>query len=198
MNKSRTLKIFRNCSIYMIYVVVVFTMLFKIGEVKRIVTFNVSGVNSLKSSHMVDKYVPKRIEEEKKVQMPVITKYRLTSYYHNDELNSGACTGTGLCTWDFTPNEKGWLTYKGKLVIAAATTYLQKTFGTVEGRTYFTYYDEVKLTIDGVEYPGIILDTCGACYKDTRVDLFVKDSKSVIDRGYMGRNMISVEITKKK
>ena len=194
MTKSNTLKILRNCSIYMIYVVVIFSMLFKVGEVKRIVTFNISGVNSLKSSHMVDKYVPKVVEEP----AFTITKYRLTSYYHNDELKSGACTGTGLCEWDFTPNEKGWLTYNGKLVIAAATTYLQNKFGTVEGRTYFKYYDEVKLTIDGVEYPGIILDTCGACYKDTRLDLFVKDSKSVIDRGYMGRNMISVEITKKK
>ena len=60
------------------------------------------------------------------------------------------------------------------------------------------YYDEVNITIDGQVYPGIILDTCGACYRDERIDLFVKDKASVMDRGYMGRNMITLEITKKK
>ena len=59
-------------------------------------------------------------------------------------------------------------------------------------------YDEVNVTIDGKVYPGIILDTCGACYRDQRLDLFVKDGNSAIHRGYMGRNMINVEITKKK
>ena len=54
------------------------------------------------------------------------------------------------------------------------------------------------VTIDGVKYPGIILDTCGACYKDERIDLFVKDKASVVDRGYRGKNMITVEIIKKQ
>ena len=194
MKKSRTLKILRNCSLYTLYIILIFSILFNFGQVHRIVTYNVSGINSLQSSHLVDKYVPKVVEEP----LPAITKYRLTSYYHNDELNSGACTGAGFCTWDFTPNEKGWYTYKGKLVLAAATTYLQNKFGTVEGRTYFKYYDEVKITIDGIDYEGIILDTCGACYKDTRLDIFVANKSSVVDRGYMGRNMVSVEITKQK
>ena len=200
MRKKRTTKIVRNASLYLLYVILIFSILFNFGQINKITTYNVSGVNSLQSSHMLDKYVPKKVEEavvkvEKKDE---VTKYRLTSFYPNDELRTGDCTGSGFCSWDFGINEKGWYTYKGKLVIAAATTYLQKKFGTKEGRTYFKYYDEIDITIDGKVYKGIILDTCGACYKDQRIDLFVKDSNSVIDRGYMGRNMVSVAITKKK
>lgn len=201
MRKTRTFKIIRNCTLYMLYIIVVISMLFSFGAVNKITTYNVSGVNSLQSSHMLDKYVPPAPEPEpvvvKKVYKPN-TKYRLTSFYPNDELKTGDCTGSGYCSWDFGVNERGWYTYKGKLVLAAATTYLQNKFGTKEGKTYFKYYDEVNITIDGQVYPGIILDTCGACYRDERIDLFVKDKASVMDRGYMGRNMITLEITKKK
>ncbi len=197
---TRTLKIIRNGTLYLLYITLIISILFNFGQVTKITTYNVSGVNSLQSSHMVDKYVPKKVEpkvEEKKVYKPN-TKYRLTSYYPNDELKSTPCTGAGFCAWDLEADEHGWYTYKGKLVLAAATTYLQNRFGTKEGKTYFKYYDEVNITIDGKVYPAIILDTCGACYRDERVDLFVKDKASVVDRGYMGRNMITLEITKKK
>ena len=93
-------------------------------------------------------------------------------------------------------NEK-WYTYKGKVVLAAATTYLQKKFGVKENKQYFKYYDEVTITVDGEEYEGLILDTCGACYKSERVDLFVENKSSAIDRGYKGIDMISLEVTKK-
>lgn len=199
MRKKRTLKILRNASLYTLYVALIFIMLFNFGSKNKITTYNVAGVSSLNSSHMLDKYTPKPKKEEiPVVKYPVNTKYRLTSYYANDELNTGECTGAGFCAWEFGVNEKGWYTYKGKLVLAAATTYLQNKFGTKPGKTYFKYYDEVNLTIDGEVYQGIILDTCGACYRDERIDLFVKDSASVIDRGYMGRNMIDVKITKKR
>jgi hypothetical protein len=177
----------------------ILTILVNIGHITKISTYNVTGVTSVLSSHMLDRYTPKKVVQPavKKV-VKTNTKYRLTSFYPNDELKTGDCTGSGYCSWDFGVNEKGWYTYKGKLVLAAATTYLQKTYGVKEGKTYFKYYDELNITIDGVVYPAIILDTCGACYKDERLDIFVKDAKSVIDRGYMGRNMVTIEITKKK
>lgn len=201
MKKKRTLLIIRNCSLYMLYVILIFSILFNFGHVTKITTFNISGVNSIQSSHMLDKYTPKpEPEPEPEIAEAIApaTKYRLTSFYANDELNTGNCTGSGYCWWDFDVNEFGWYTYDGKLVLAAATTYLQNKFGTRDGFTYFKYYDEVNVTIDGVVYPGIILDTCGACYRDIRLDLFVQDGDHTIDRGYMGRNMIDVEITKKK
>lgn len=203
MKNKRTLKIIRNCSLYNLYIILIISILCGIGQVNVVNTYNVSGVSSLQSSHLLDKYVPPVVEPV--IEIPVVKakkepakKYRLTSFYANDELKTGDCVGAGFCWWDFGVNEKGWYTYDGKLVLAAATTYLQKKFGTREGITYFKYYDEVNVTIDGVVYPGIILDTCGACYRDVRLDLMVKDGKSVIDRGYMGRNMVTVEITKKK
>jgi hypothetical protein len=203
MKNKRTFKIVRNCSLYMLYVVLIISMLCGIGKVNVVNTYNVSGVASLQSSHLLDKYTPP-VKEQKptpavtKVSDQKIRKYRLTSFYANDELKTGNCVGAGFCWWDFGINDKGWYTYQGKLVLAAATTYLQNKFGTRDGITYFKYYDEVNVTIDGVVYPGIILDTCGACYRDVRLDLFVQDGPHGIDRGYMGRNMITVEITKKK
>lgn len=177
-----------------VYAIICFLVILQVGEVNKITTYNTSGVSSLKSSHLITNYTP---------ASEIITKaesymYRLTSYYPFDECNSGTCTGTGLCTKDFKVDEHGWYTYNGKLVLAAATTYLQSKFGVKENKVYFQYYDEVKLTIDGVDYEGIILDTCGACYKSEKIDLFVTDKKSVIDRGYNGNNMISMEVTKKK
>ena len=203
MKNKRTLKIVRNCSLYMLYVILIISILCGIGKVNVVTTYNVSGVASLQSSHLLDKYTPPVKEPTPepvvvKASDQKVRKYRLTSFYANDELKTGDCVGAGFCWWDFDVNEKGWYTYKGKLVLAAATTYLQKKFGTREGITYFKYYDEVNVTIDGVVYPGIILDTCGACYRDVRIDLMVRDGKSAIDRGYMGRNMITVEVTKKK
>ena len=203
MKNKRTLKIIRNCSLYMLYVIVIISLLCGIGKVNVITTYNVSGVASLQSSHMLDKYVPPEPEPEPepevvKASEEPVRKYRLTSFYADDGYGTGECVGAGFCSWDFGVNEYGWYTYDGKLVLAAATPYLQKTFGIRDGITYFKYYDEVNITIDGVEYPGIILDTCGACYRDVRLDLFVQDGLHGIDRGYMGRNMITVEVTKKQ
>jgi hypothetical protein len=203
MKNKRTKKIFRNCSLYMLYVILIISILCSIGRVNVVTTYNISGVSSLQSSHLLDKYVPPEPEPEPepevvKASSEPIRQYRLTSFYANDGYGTGECVGAGFCSWDFGVNEFGWYTYDGKLVLAAATTYLQNKFGTRDGITYFKYYDEVNVTIDGVVYPGIILDTCGACYRDVRLDLFVQDGPHGIDRGYMGRNMITVEITKKK
>jgi 3D (Asp-Asp-Asp) domain-containing protein len=169
----------------------------KVGEVNSITTFNISGVSSLGSSQILSEYVepvptPVIVKKESFKSTPKIYKYRLTSF-------TDKCVGAGFCgARDFKTNEKGWYLYKGKLVVATATPYMIKTFGYKANKQYFKYYDELILTIDGKKYEAIVLDTCGACYRDERVDLYVKDEKSVIDRGYKGRNMISVEIKKKQ
>lgn len=193
---KRVLSMIKRCLLIITYAIITFVILIEVGEKNKITTYNISGISSLQSSHLVTEYVPK-VEEivEEAVQLH---KYRLTSYYPGDSCESGHCTGSGLCTDDFQVNEFGWYTYKGKIVLAAATTYLQNKFGVKENKLYFKYYDEVTLTIDGVPYQGIILDTCGACYKAEKIDLYVQNKASVIDRGYLGRNMISLEVTKKK
>ena len=199
MRDSHTRNFIKKQAFVILYIVAIFVVATSVGKVTKITTYNVKGVNSLKSSHLVEQYKTTTTEVPK-IDTPTrkTYKYRLTSFYPNDELKTGDCTGSGLCSWDLKTDSHGWYTYNGKLVLAAATTYLIKQFGYTEGKTYFKYYDEVNITIDGVTYPGIILDTCGACYHDERLDLFVKNGSSVIDRGYMGRNMITVEITKKK
>jgi hypothetical protein len=202
-SNSNTKKIIRNCSLYILYVIGVFFLIYSFGRANKITTFNVSLVNSLQTSMIQDKYVPPEPEPEPEPEIinasnEPVRQYRLTSFYANDGYGTGECVGAGFCSWDFDINEYGWYTYEGKLVLAAATTYLQNKFGTRDGITYFKYYDEVNVTIDGNVYQGIILDTCGACYKDVRLDLFVQDGPHGIDRGYMGRNMITVEVTKKK
>lgn len=147
--------------------------------------------NSEKQAENEEKTVKIEQEEPKKVEK-ITNFYRLTSYYPEESSN---CTGSGKCTNNFTINDKGWYLYDGKLVLAAATTYLQRSYGVIEGRHYYKYYDEVDVTIDGTTYKGVILDSCGACMSVTyeeRLDLFVNSKNSVIDRGYKGNNPISV------
>lgn len=190
---KRLISILKREIFVLLYVILIFLILIQVGSAKKITTYNISGVSSLRSSHLITEYIPEEILSNIETY-----KYRITSYYPNDECNSGYCTGSGLCVEDFTIDEHGWYTYNGKLVLAAATTYLQNKFGVKENKLYFKYYDEVLLTIDGVEYEGIILDTCGACYKNEIIDLYVTNKSSVLDRGYQGKNMISLEVTKKK
>ena len=107
---------------------------------------------------------------------------RMTSFWANDGYGTGSCTGSGLCEWDFQINDKGWYTYQGKLVIATATTYLANQGWFVEeGVHLYKYWEELVLTIDGVEYEAIILDSCGSSMKTDRVDLFVSNRESVKD-----------------
>lgn len=138
---------------------------------------------------------------EQEVQPRISKLYRLTSFYSNDGYGTGSCTGSGLCEKDFQINNKGWYTYNGYLVLAGATEELLRSGYSVkggnvrqEGKHYFRYYDTVKLEIDGIIYDGIIIDSCGSSmwYGETRLDLFVSNSSSVIDRGYRGKSMITV------
>jgi len=107
---------------------------------------------------------------------------RMTSFWANDGYGTGDCTGSGLCSWDFGVNDKGWFTYNGKLVVATATTYLANQGWFVgEGVHLYKYWEELVLTIDGIEYDAIILDSCGSSMKTDRVDLFVSNAASVKD-----------------
>lgn len=102
----------------------------------------------------------------------------MTSFWSGDNCDTGSCTGTGFCEKDFQINDKGWYTYQGKLVIGAATRYLLKSgYQERSDIRYFKYYDEITLNINGVDYPAIILDSCGACMKNNILDLFVSGSK---------------------
>ncbi len=193
--KNNSKLVFRNCFLFIVYIAVLAVSLFNFDGVINLITFSMNGVNSVSSKELSKHYTKK--EEVVLKEYPKLS-YRLTSFYANDGYGTGSCTGSRLCEHHFQTNEKGWYTYNGKLVLAAATPYLQQKFGYRKGKTYFKYYDEVILIIDGVRYPGIILDTCGACYSDERIDLFVKNKESVVDRGYRGKNMITIEITKKQ
>lgn len=195
---KRTLQIIKREIFVTSYIIALFLCLAVVGEKNKITTYNVAGVNSVMSTNLIMEEKPVEEVEEIVVESPTLYQYRLTSYYENDECKSTPCTGTGLCDKDFETNEHGWYTYHGKLVLAAATPYLVKQFGYKENKLYFKYYDEVTLTIDGVQYEGIILDTCGACYRNEIIDLFVSGKDSVIDRGYKGNNMITLEVTKKQ
>ena len=118
-----------------------------------------------------------QIEEVEQVQTSYTT--RMTSYYPAEDTD---CTGSGLCSWDFQVNDKGWYTYQGKLVVATATTYLLKEgFTLYDGVHTYNYYDEITLNIDGIDYQAIVLDSCGSSMKTDRIDLFVSDSWAVKD-----------------
>ncbi len=107
---------------------------------------------------------------------------RMTSFWGNDGYGTNECTGSGKCSWDFGVNDKGWYTYQGKLVVATATTYLAKQGWKVNtGVHLYKYYEELVLTIDGVEYDAIILDSCGSSMKTDRIDLFVSNGSSARD-----------------
>jgi hypothetical protein len=127
------------------------------------------------------KETPNVQEEVKEV---VKSKYRLTHYFTGDNYGSGTCTASGLCIRHFKTNSKGWYTYQGKLVIATATySYINRSkYGFQKHITYRNLFDELILEIDGVEYEAIVLDICGKCMVDKRVDLFVSSKKYGIDR----------------
>lgn len=107
---------------------------------------------------------------------------RMTSFWANDGYGTGECTGSGKCSWDFGINEHGWYTWEGKLVVATATTYLaNQGWYTAPGVHLYEYYEELVLTIDGVDYDAIVLDSCGSSMKTDRIDLFVSNGSSVKD-----------------
>lgn len=140
--------------------------------------------------------------EENIAKKSLEMNYRLTSYYTGDSTNSTTYVGAGLNTSKFQVNSKGWYTYKGKVVVATATyECLNAKSGAcgnwntkLDGITYYNYYDELNITVDGTSYEAVVLDSCGACMTDkqNRIDVFVSNKDSAIDRGYKGNNEIQV------
>lgn len=174
--------------------------LFKEDEEVQVIVYAENNVDM--GAKQVEK-VEEVIVEEPVIEVQPSRNYRLTSYYTNDGTNSGSCTGSGICTNKFQVNDKGWYTYQGKLVIAAATNECLNAKGSdacgkynepVEGRHYFNYFDELQIEVDGQTYDAIVLDSCGASMfvNEDRIDLFVSSKSSAIDRGYKGNNMITV------
>ena len=140
--------------------------------------------NDTESNTEEPQFEPIGIVEEEPVveevqEIPSSYTTRMTSFYPAE---SSDCTGSGKCSWDFGVNDKGWYTYGGKLVVATATTYLaNQGWYVAPGVHLYKYWEELILTIDGVEYDAIILDSCGSSMRTDRVDLFVSNANSVKD-----------------
>lgn len=106
---------------------------------------------------------------------------RMTSFYTDDECNTGSVTASGLSTNDFDINSNGWYTYQNKLVIATASYKLKNWTMTDKAHPY-NLYDELVINIDGINYNAIVLDVCGMCMWYNRIDLFVSNKQSAIDK----------------
>lgn len=153
---------------------------------KDTVTLEVTAnQNTVKLVEQQDEVIEEEVEEiVEEVKEPKNTsmKYRMTYYYTGDGTNSSSITASGKTTSDFSTNSRGWYTYKGKLVVATASTRLSN-WSQYKGSTQKKYklYDELVLTIEGIKYDAIVLDVCGACMKSEKIDLFVKDRASGLD-----------------
>lgn len=144
------------------------------------------------SSRVENVDIQQEVEEPKidnitiQEEQPKSMSYRLTSYYTGDGTNSTTVTASGKTTNDFQINENGWYTYQGKLVVATASERLL-SWDIYKDSTQVMYdlYEELTLTIDGVDYDAIILDVCGAAMREPRIDLFVSSPQSVKDTNIM-------------
>ena len=144
----------------------------KIDELESIINRQRSTIEQLESSKTLKQYIA-----------------RATSYYIGDSTGSGTWVGAGLETKDFQVNNKGFYTYQDKVVIATATheCIASKALGCGEYNEYkdyleyYSYYDEIEIVVEGITYPAIVLDSCGACSWDNRIDIFVADREYVYD-----------------
>lgn len=147
------------------------------------ITENVEPEEIVEENYEEETYIePEYIPEYVPEYLPSTYETRMTSFWAADGSGTGECTGSGLCSWDFGVNEYGWYTYNGKLVVATATTYLaNQGWAVADGVHLYKYWEELVLTIDGVEYDAIILDSCGSSMRTDRVDLFVSGGWAVKD-----------------
>jgi hypothetical protein len=124
------------------------------------------------------------------IQDQTVVDITVTRFYPSDSTGSDTCMAT-MCTSKLQVNDKGWYTYQGKIVVGAATYACQARcknrdkYGPLpEGFRIYNFYDEVKLIIEGVEYTGIVLDSCGACMYHVngeelqRYDIFTVSGKA--------------------
>lgn len=143
-----------------------------------IITFNEYFVrlNVVKKANNIENKEIVGIPREKIVVKENRYKTRVTSYWVNDECNSIDMTASGKSSKDFKLNDKGWYTWNGMLVVATAS----KRLGNTNQKTY-KLYDQITLVINGISYKAVVLDVCGACMRDNRIDLFVKNRASMVD-----------------
>lgn len=144
-------------------------------EVKKEIKENPKKVEVKVEEPVIEEVVEEAVEEVIEVERTYTA--RITSYWENDDCNSEDMTASGKSSKDFQLNDKGWYTWNGKLVVATASTRLGRT----NQRTY-RLYDELTLIINGERYDAIVLDVCGACMRDNRIDLYVKDKQHMIDQ----------------
>ena len=67
------------------------------------------------------------------------------------------------------------------VVATANRSLLNRGWPAVDGIVYYKLYDTFTLVIDGISYPAIVLDSCGACMKKDIIDIFVMDRAHVVD-----------------
>ena len=105
--------------------------------------------------------------------------------------------GSGIKRDQLSVNSNGLMEYNGKVVVATATyECLKSSHGACKkivdlphGYIAFNYHDEFLIEYKGIEYPAIVLDSCGSCSIDKnedhqRVDVLVKnDYKFTKNRG---------------
>ena len=130
-------------------------------------------------SNIIEK--KKFTSEPNEIYIPKTYTTRMTSFYTDDECNTGSVTASGLSTNDFDINSNGWYTYQNKLVIATASYKLKNWTMTDQAHPY-NLYDELVINIDGINYNTIVLDVCGYCMWYNRIDLFVSNKQSAIDK----------------
>ncbi len=147
------------------------------------------GLLSINQQAIIDHHVC--LKQEVSVlreQIPV----RFTSYYEGDSTRSGRGTSSGLTIADFKVNDRGWYTYQNRVVLGAATTLCLEIDTGACGQyndlpndyQIHELFDELQISIDGVIYDAIVLDSCGASFWNEdlqRYDIFVSDQKSVTD-----------------
>jgi len=153
------------------------------------------------------------IQEEQKAPVQKVIDITLTRYYPSE---SDSCTSK-MCIDQFEVNSKGWFTYKGKVVIAAATylcltvdhggcAKITKAHPFPKDYIAYNFYDEIKFIVEGTEYIGVVLDSCGACMykvdgenKPQRYDIFVSSwDSSLLTTGNIGKTSAQLVINKEE
>ena len=124
---------------------------------------------------------------------------QITYYYPGDATGSSTHLGSGVKMSELKLDDKGWYHYNKSgvdyLVIAAATTYCRDAsnhcgvsiskHGMAQSIKYYNYFDVVELTIGGLSYKAMVLDSCGACMwaKQDRLgekfDVFTKGKSAI-------------------
>lgn len=126
---------------------------------------NVSRIPQVLSS------ISMNVEDDTTAKEPLIdtVDITMTRFYPSDSTGSDSCMAT-MCISKLSVNEKGWYTYKDRVVIAAATNAcLQRCKNRVKYGPFpkdfriYDYYDEIQFVIEETTYTGVILDSCGAC-----------------------------------